>query len=162
MKYYYSLEYLSGNNAPESTEQKKSLNDFNDFLNGKTPEGILNSFVRQIGRITSGKADKWEICFVPADSSESTICRYEALAENLYRKTGVSTRRGALSWKGGRNDRNPEFECSGDTGRNVILIDALVDSGKTLNAAAAALVNAGALSVTGLVAAKSINPSYLA
>ena len=106
--------------------------------------------------MTSGGKDSWEICFVPGDSSEATAKRYSSLADSLRRRTGVDTRMNVLSWKSSRTSRFPEFSCSLDGKKNIILIDGLVDSGRTINAAAAALVGAGARSVTGLVAGKTV------
>lgn len=155
MKYYYTLEYQE-NPAAGNRVLSADRDAVTSFLDGHAPDAILDAFVRQIGRMTSGGKDGWEICFVPGDSSEATVRRYSSLAESLRRRTGVDTRMNVLSWKSSRTSRFPEFSCSLDGKKNIILIDGLVDSGRTINAAAAALVGAGARSVTGLVAGKTV------
>lgn len=154
MKYYYSYEYRGG--ADCTAEQAVERDYVTRFLEGDPSEAILGSFVRQIVRMTSGRTDGWEICFVPEDSAEATSKRYSSLAESLRSRTGVGTRMDALSRRSDRDTRQPEFACPASGGRNVILIAGLVDTGRTINAAAAALVGAGARSVTGLVAGKTV------
>lgn len=161
MKYYYSLDYFT-DPSDNKREQVAGRQSVIDFLDGSVNEGIMRSFVRQICRIIAGKPEKWEICFVPADDDQMTVHRYAALAEALSRTTGVSTRLDSLSWKTNRWNTMPEFIGRPGDGRSVILIDAVVDSGRTINAAASALMAAGALSVTGLVAAKTANDNLYA
>lgn len=161
MKYYYSLDYFT-DPSENNREQVTGRQTVTDFLDGSVSEDIMRSFVRQISRITAGKPEKWEICFVPADDEQMTARRYSALADALYRTTGVSTRLDSLSWKTSRWNTMPEFIGRPGDGRSVILIDAVVDSGRTINAAASALMEAGALSVTGLVAAKTANDNLYA
>ena len=161
MKYYYSLDYFT-NPSDNSREQVFGRKAVSDFLEGSVSGDIMRSFVRQIGRITAGKTDKWEICFVPADSDDLTARRYTSLAEALHRATGLAVRLNSLSWKTDRRNASPEFVGKPGNGKSVILIDAVVDSGRTINAAASALMNAGALSVTGLVAAKTASNNSFA
>ena len=155
MKYYYTFEYQS-DPAVCNKAMAADRDAVSRFLDGNAPESVVGTFVKQIGRITAGRTDGWEICFVPADSFDSTCRRYSSLADSLRKRTGVDVCIETLAWKSGRDSRNPEFSCTSEKGRNVILIDGVVDSGRTINAAAAALVGAGARSVTGLVAGKTV------
>lgn len=155
MKYYYIFEYQENPAACNGT-LSADRDAVTRFMDGHASEAILDAFVRQISRMTSGGKDGWEICFVPGNTSEATYRRYSSLAGSLRKRTGVDVQMNALSWKSGRTSRVPEFTCSLDGNKNIILIDGLVDSGRTINAAAAALVGAGARSVTGLVAGKKV------
>ena len=154
MKYYYSYEYHGGSDC--SSSQSAERDAVAKFLDGEPSEAILGAFARQIVKMTAGRTDGWEICFVPEESMEATERRYSTLASNLRRRTGVVVRMDALSRQGGRDARKPEFVCPKADGSNVILIGGLVDTGRTINAAAAALMGAGARSVTGLVAGKTV------
>lgn len=154
MKYYYSCEYRDGRDC--TAEQAAEKESIAKFLEGEAPEAILGTFVRQIARMTAGRTDDWEICFVPEGSVEDTARRYSAIADNLRRRTGVGARMDALSRMGSRDARQPQFSCHAQHGRNVILVGGLVDTGRTINAAAAALMGAGARTVTGLVAGKTV------
>lgn len=167
MRYYYSLEYTKGTDSTSRTavENERMLSQ---FMNGEVPEKILNSFSKLVNRISNGQPEGWEICFVPASSDVETENRFSSLAARLSESTGVHATLTSMSRRKDSADSlfdTPEFVCDSDSvsGRNVILVDAMVTRGRTINAAANALIGAGALSVTGLVAAKAMtNPQYAA
>ena len=85
----------------------------------------------------------------------------------LSESTGVHASLNGMSRRSNGDGRlfdTPEFVCDSQSisGRNSILVDSLVTRGRTINAAANALIDAGALSVTGLVAAKAMTGSQYA
>ena len=135
-------------------------------MNGDVPEMILNNFTKLVSRMSGGQPENWQICFVPASNETETYNRFSTLAARLSEATGVRCSLTSISRKMDSSLFDaPQFSCDSATisGRNVILVDSLVTRGRTINAAASALLGAGALSVTGLVAAKDVTePQYLA
>lgn len=163
MRYYYSLEYMQNSGNSRTAQESSRL--FSQFMNGDVPEKILNNFTRLVSRMSCGQPENWQICFVPASSEAETINRFSALAARLSEATGVRSNLTSISRKGGSTLFDaPEFSCdsSAISGINVILVDSLVSRGRTINAAASALISAGALSVTGLVAAKDVTEPHFA
>ena len=65
---------------------------------------------------------------------------------------------------GKTSDPASEFSFSSEyfRGKNVILVDDVVNRGRTLSSTGDRLVNKGANSVTGLVVAKTVNPDWAA
>lgn len=166
MKYYYSLEYTEGTSSrTRAAEECEKM--LSQFMSGEVPEKIFNNFSKLVNRISGGQPENGEICFVPASSDAETASRFSSLASMLSESTGVHASLNGMSRRSNGDGRlfdTPEFVCDSQSisGRNIILVDSLVTRGRTINAAANALIDAGALSVTGLVAAKAMTGSQYA
>lgn len=150
---------------------RKQLEDRREvwnFKDGRCSERILTGLAEVIIRYAETGS---VICFVPASTREKTRIRYANLATKLQVRTGIPCCLDAITGKevgtaghisGKKSDPaadflfRPEFFC----GKKVILIDDVYTRGNTINSTAERLIQHGALSVMGLVVARTVNPFW--
>lgn len=167
--YYYISEYLPVRyEATAQQEQDRAM--CYSFKDGVLTDKVKNAFLTKIGEITGGNKDGWIICFIPASSTAKTAQRFAKLSSALSSE-GYSVQKSAITnlydkeagHLNGKTD-NPiaSFGFQGGLvkGKKVILIDDIITRGTTFNMTAEKLLSFGALNVTGLFLAKTINPDY--
>lgn len=139
-----------------------------DFKNGFLSATVKDAFLQKVEEITKDEKTGWIICFIPASTSDKTKHRFSKLA-TVFSEVGYSVNENAIfnkydtesgHIKGKSN--NPiaafGFDKNAVNGKKVILIDDIITRGTTFNMTADKLEELGALSVTGLFLAKTINP----
>ena len=166
--YYYTMEYLPTRYAASESEWNNRYEVWN-FKNGSCSSAIINKMAGVINSIICGCKSDYVICFIPASTSLKTSLRYTNVARILTEMTGVSaflaaikkvsdSSAGHISGK----SRNPTADFVFDTGcfmgKKVILIDDVITRGRTFRDTAHKLEINGAVSVTGLFVAKTVNP----
>lgn len=169
MKTFNILEYLPKRyDATEEQEQNRQI--CYSFKDGYLSDFVKNSFLAKIREITGGCKLNWLVCFIPASTSAKTERRFSKLADAI-RKDGYDvelraiynrydTEAGHISGKSSNPIEAFGFNSEKFGGKNIILIDDIITRGTTFNQAANKLDRLGALSVTGLFLARTINPDY--
>lgn len=167
MKVYYLMDYLPARYAA-SAEQFKNRHEIFSFKDGRCSQRILRGLVIGVNRI---KTSNTVVCFVPSSSHIKTIRRYKDLSLRLSHLTKIPCSYEAISkpvdsesgYLAGKSD-NPAasfvFDGSFFVGKNVILIDDVMTRGRTLESTANELKQFGAVSITGLVVGRTINPDW--
>lgn len=141
-----------------------------DFKDGLLSESVKNEFLTMANSITQGNSNEWVVCFIPASTTEKTLRRYSQLA-NAFRQHGFEvandaitnafdTEAGHLNGKSATPIEAFLFSPNSFIGKKVILIDDVITRGTTFNMTADKLEALGAISVTGLFLAKTVNPDY--
>ena len=168
--YRYITDYLPVRYAADQVQiaQRQTCYDFKD---GILANSVKNEFITTAKSITNGDSSGWVICFIPASTHEKTSRRYAKLANALRQQGFVvaenaitnayDTESGHLSGKSEDPIASFEFSRNAFVGKKVILIDDIITRGTTFNKTADKLESMGAVCVTGLFLAKTINPDYV-
>lgn len=172
-RYYYTMEYLPTRYMADSEERRNRKAVWN-FKDGVCSDEILDDLTDAVERIVGESTDFYDesdyvICFIPASTRVKTIHRYSSVAKCLSRNTGIRATLSAitrdvdseaehLSGKSNNPTRDFSFDSSQFDGKNVILVDDVITRGRTFVHTADKLIARGALSVTGLFVAKTVNP----
>lgn len=169
MKTFNILEYLP-KRYEATQEQKQNRQICYNFKDGYLSETIKNAFLEKIREITGNNTTGWLICFIPASTSAKTERRFSKLAgvirnegyevelKTVYNK--YDTEAGHISGKSGNPIEAFGFNPESVKGKNIILIDDIITRGTTFSQVANKLIGFGALSVSGLFLARTINPDY--
>lgn len=169
MKTFNILEYLPKRyEATQEQEQNRQI--CYNFKDGYLSETVKKAFLEKIREITGNNTTGWLICFIPASTSAKTERRFSKLADairsegydvelrTVYNK--YDTEAGHISGKSTNPIEAFGFNAESVNGKNIILIDDIITRGTTFNQVANKLNSLGALSVTGLFLARTINPDY--
>lgn len=161
-------EYLP-EGCDATQEQQINRDICYDFKEGTLIQEVKEAFVETVEEITMGQKEGWTICFIPASTSDKTKRRFSKLAD-VFRKLGYSVKENAIYNEFDTEAEHVEgksekinfwgFDGTAVNGQNVILIDAIIDRGITFQMTADKLKELGALSVTGLICGKTINPDW--
>lgn len=166
---YNITEYLPVRYDATLKQQQDRDMCFN-FKDGILSTTVKDAFLEKVNEITKGEKTGWTICFIPASTHDKTKRRFSKLAA-VFREVGYSVRENAIfneydteaSHINGKSS-NPisafGFDKNAVDGQKVILIDDIITRGTTFNMTADKLEALGALSVTGLFLAKTINPEW--
>ena len=168
--YYYTMEYLPTRYQANESEwdNRHAVWDFKD---GYCRNSILNDMVNIVNKIACGSKLDYVICFIPASTRRKTTNRFSDVARKLIERTGIEATLSAIEKPfdsapehiGGKSDNPTEgfnFNASLFKGKNVILVDDVITRGRTFFDAAEKLRSHGAISVTGLFVAKTVNPDF--
>lgn len=169
MKTVHILEYLP-KRYEATQEQKQDRQICYGFKDGYLSETVKKAFLDKIREITGNNKSGWLICFIPASTSLKTERRFSRLAEaiknegydvefrTVYNK--YDTEAGHISGKSCNPIEAFGFNGEQARGKKIILIDDIITRGTTFNQVANKLSSFGALNVSGLFLAKTINPDY--
>lgn len=169
--YKYITEYLPKRyNANAQQQHDREL--CYAFKDGNLPTEVKSSLINKIDEITSGSKNGWVVCFIPASTSEKTRRRFSQLSAAIANH-GYATSKDAIynaydkeaeHISGKTNNPIESFGFHGENvrGKKVVLIDDIITRGTTFNQVADKLKALGAMNVTGLFYAKTVNPDYVA
>ena len=170
MKNIYNItEYLPVRYNGTLKQQQDRDMCFN-FKDGILSATVKDAFLKKVEEITKGEKAGWTICFIPASTSDKTKRRFSKLA-TAFSEVGYSVNEDAIfneydTESGHINGKSSTpisafgFDKNAVNGKKVILIDDIITRGTTFNMTADKLEELGALSVTGLFLAKTINPDW--
>ena len=169
MKTFNILEYLPKRyEATQVQEQNRQI--CYNFKDGYLSETVKNAFLDKIREITGNNTTGWLICFIPASTSAKTERRFSKLADairsegydvelrTVYNK--YDTEAGHISGKSNNPIEAFGFNAESVNGKNIILIDDIITRGTTFSQVSNKLSGFGAISVSGLFLARTINPDY--
>lgn len=169
MKTFNILEYLPKRyEATQEQEQNRQI--CYNFKDGYLSETVKNAFLDKIREITGNNTTGWLICFIPASTSAKTERRFSKLADairsegydvelrTVYNK--YDTEAGHISGKSSNPIEAFGFNAESVNGKNIILIDDIITRGTTFSQVSNKLSAFGAISVSGLFLARTINPDY--
>lgn len=169
MKTFNILEYLPKRyEATQEQEQNRQI--CYNFKDGYLSETVKNAFLDKIREITGNNTTGWLICFIPASTSAKTERRFSKLADTIrsegydvelrtvYNK--YDTEAGHISGKSSNPIEAFGFNAESVNGKNIILIDDIITRGTTFSQVSNKLSGFGAISVSGLFLARTINPDY--
>lgn len=169
MKTFNILEYLPKRyEATQEQEQNRQI--CYNFKDGYLSETVKNAFLDKIREITGNNTTGWLICFIPASTSAKTERRFSKLADairsegydvelrTVYNK--YDTEAGHISGKSSNPIEAFGFNAESVNGKNIILIDDIITRGTTFSQVSNKLSGFGAISVSGLFLARTINPDY--
>lgn len=169
MKTFNILEYLPKRyEATQEQEQNRQI--CYNFKDGYLSETVKNAFLDKIREITGNNTTGWLICFIPASTSAKTERRFSKLADairsegydvelrTVYNK--YDTEAGHISGKSNNPIEAFGFNAESVNGKNIILIDDIITRGTTFSQVSNKLSGFGAISVSGLFLARTINPDY--
>lgn len=169
MKTFNILEYLPKRyEATQEQEQNRQI--CYNFKDGYLSETVKNAFLEKIREITGNNTTGWLICFIPASTSVKTERRFSKLADairsegydvelrTVYNK--YDTEAGHISGKSSNPIETFGFNAESVNGKNIILIDDIITRGTTFSQVSNKLSAFGAISVSGLFLARTINPDY--
>lgn len=140
-----------------------------DFKRGVMSERYMQKILDSIMKITEGRQGCWAVTFVPASTQERTERRFSALTEFLRERLSCPVYLHSIkSYKdyepihkhGVKAFKLHSIYAEHFSGKNVILIDDVLTTGRTMNDMSRKLRRIGALSVFGLCFAKTINPEF--
>lgn len=169
MKTFNILEYLPKRyEATQEQEQNRQI--CYNFKDGYLSETVKNAFLDKIREITGNNTTGWLICFIPASTSAKTERRFSKLADTIrsegydvelrtvYNK--YDTEAGHISGKSSNPIEAFGFNAESVNGKNIILIDDIITRGTTFSQVSNKLSGFGAISVSGLFLARTINSDY--
>lgn len=169
MKTFNILEYLPKRyGATQEQEQNRQI--CYNFKDGYLSETVKKAFLEKIREITGNNTTGWLICFIPASTSAKTERRFSKLADairsegydvelrTVYNK--YDTEAGHISGKSSNPIEAFGFNAESVNGKNIILIDDIITRGTTFSQVSNKLSGFGAISVSGLFLARTINPDY--
>lgn len=169
MKTFNILEYLPKRyEATQEQEQNRQI--CYNFKDGYLSETVKKAFLEKIREITGNNTTGWLICFIPASTSAKTERRFSKLADairsegydvelrTVYNK--YDTEAGHISGKSSNPIEAFGFNAESVNGKNIILIDDIITRGTTFSQVSNKLSGFGAISVSGLFLARTINPDY--
>ena len=169
MKTFNILEYLP-KRYEATKEQEQNRQICYNFKDGYLSETVKKAFLDKIREITGNNTTGWLICFIPASTSAKTERRFSKLADairsegydvelrTVYNK--YDTEAGHISGKSSNPIEVFGFNAESVNGKNIILIDDIITRGTTFSQVSNKLSAFGAISVSGLFLARTINPDY--
>lgn len=152
-------------------EQEKMRQEVYDFKNGRAASYVYDRFLGHVSKIIGcSNSLSYCVCFIPASTQWKTERRYSTLASMIRNNVGCSCSVSTITcpdhesgYLCGKSDNPAEsytVNSSDVRGKRVILIDDVITRGRTFEQTARKLIDAGAIEVTGLFLAKTINPDW--
>lgn len=171
LAYNYIMEYLPTRYVATAKQEHERRLVY-AFKKGNYDHSVKEKFADAVKEIVGNDKNNWVVLFIPASSEYKTIQRFASLASFIERETGVkATIDGIVAREetesqcltGTRFDKTSfyNFDTSLYRGKNVILIDDVITSGRSFKSCAIKLKNSGANNVRGLFLAKTINPDWI-
>ena len=140
-----------------------------DFKRGKVSDEHRRKILDIIKDIMQGQPEQWVVCFVPAHTQEDTEARFAPLAaflqENLECAVCLHSVRNYKDYapvheKGTRETFKLHYvDKESVVGKNVVLIDDVITTGRSFREIGDKLMFMGALSIHGVCFAKTIHPN---
>lgn len=166
---YHTLMSYIPKRYNATSQQIADRNEVYCFKAGNFSRRVLAGLESKIRSIASG--GNYIICFIPGSSAFRTTQRYSALSRELTCDTGVPASLTGITnaydretsiATGKQADPTASFSINSDIvrGKRIILIDDVITRGRSFNQCADKLMAAGALSVTGLFVAETVNPDW--
>ncbi len=168
-KYPYKALYKYIPSRYEDLEpwQQKNQRIVLDFKEGKVRDIDLKSIATKIRKLAWRPDDNWVIGFVPAHTNEDTVKRFSLLAGYLKDNLSIPVCLDSIHnyedydpvhTKGENTFKLHSFIRSHFEGKNVILIDDIITSGKSFRTIGDKLMYIGAISIHGVIFAMTIHP----
>ncbi len=138
-----------------------------DFKNGKIREEHKKLFLDAVKTIIADDPDSWVVCFIPASTRERTEQRYaglcEYLTENLECQVYLHSIQNFHDYEPVHQNGVTEYKLHSFhrehfAGKNVILIDDVITTGRSFREMGDKLLYIGALSIYGVCFAMTIHP----
>lgn len=154
-----------------NSEQQQNRQEVYNFKDGRCSSRVSSALIDRINEIVSGNPSNWVVAFIPASTSSRTIVKYSSLANTISRNVRASVSLTAvynaidrestmITGKVSDPTQTFGFNPSEFSGKNVILIDDVITTGRSFVRCADKLSSMGAKSVVGLFVAKTINPDW--
>lgn len=168
---YISMgEYLPKRYSANQS-QERMRREVYDFKDGRAASYVYDKFVGRVNDIIgSGSSSSYCVCFIPASEQWKTDRRFSTLASIIRNNTGCSCsvrtitcpdhESGHIHGKSSNPAECYTVNSSDVRNKRVILIDDVITRGRTFEQTAGKLIDAGAIEVTGLFLAKTINPDW--
>lgn len=167
--YSYILKYVPKNIDVDNPNLIQAREDVYDFMDGNISDSYAESFLKEIWNIVKDNPSEWCVCFIPASTEWRTNRRYTKLVKRIKDNIKVDVFLDAVNLL----DREPMYTCQNKEtlisnfvynvnyyiNKRVLLIDDLINTGKTFKRIADRLMESGALEVHGLFFAKTYHPT---
>ena len=152
-----------------TTEQTRNRFEVYHFKEGKCSERVCNELETKIKMITGSNKCNWIITFIPGSTTVRTMCKYQSLAAKFISDLDIEVSLTAIynlkdretTLKTGKIADPTStfgFQVNEFKGKNVILIDDVITTGRSFKSCADKLMDKGADRVFGLFVANTINP----
>lgn len=167
--YSYILKYVPKKVDVNDTNLIQAREDVYDFMNGEISDTYAESFLKEIWSVVKENPSEWCVCFIPASTEWRTNKRYTKLTTLIKENIKVNVFLDAVNLL----DREPMHTCPNKEtlisnffynvnyyhGKRILLIDDLINTGKTFRTIADFLMESGAKEVHGLFFAKTYHPA---
>lgn len=164
------FEYLPVRYSANS-EQRQNRQEVYDFKDGRCSSRVSSALIERINAIVSNNPYDWVVAFIPASTSSRTDVKYGNLAHLISRSVRARVSLTAIfnamdrestmkTGKIGDPTQTFGFNSSEIFGKNVLLIDDVITTGRSFLRCADKLSSLGAKSVYGLFVAKTVNPDW--
>lgn len=152
----YLVDYIPQKSERLSKQQLDNRQKLLLFMEGDCTQDIKDAFVEQINKLEMIDAESdWIVGFIPAPNEESTLIRYGDLALDLGKRTECEIYLDLFLEQDSSKDTAFLVNRERVEGRNVILIDALITTGKRYRLFRSKLKKAGAKSIYGIIVGKA-------
>lgn len=156
MEHTFFLEYVPLKRVGLTKDQSEARQKVLLFLEGDCPQDIKDRFVETIKEfVSSCDNSSWVVGFIPAPDNTLTIIRYGDLALDLGNRTDCGVFLDLFYYQGNGKIEGFCVEKHRVEGKNVILIDAIFNSGNRYKKYSKMVMNAGAKSVRGIFVGKT-------
>lgn len=166
--YSYIIKYVPKIIETDNLSIIKAREDVYNFMNGKADEKYINALIEEIWDVIRENPKEWCICFIPASTETRTEKRYSLLIEKIKKSIHVEIYIKAvmlIDREPMHTAKNKEslvsdyiYDVNSYYGKRVLLIDDLINTGKTFKRIGDMLMETGAVEVYGLFFAKTIHP----
>ena len=154
-KIEYLMDYYPRRTDVESEERTESRRKISMFLNGDCPQEVMDEFIARICELEKTDPDgDWVVGFIPAPDGMSTIMRYGNLALEIGEKTDSVAYLDIFEEERGKRNFGYAVNRSHVEGNNVILVDALLETGRRYRLFSTKVRDAGAKRVYGIIVGK--------
>lgn len=167
----YLLEYIPQRFAEINDWEKTERYIIFDFKSGIYTTSLMRKIQKKIIDITKGNYESWCMAFIPAATESATKKRYGRLVDFLKDNIPMDISLDAVQFVGDYSSRHGKekekvfsesytysVSLNFVFNRNVILFDDIITSGKTYQQIACCVMSAKAISVQGLMLAKTVYP----
>ena len=168
----YTITYIPSYYCNLKSWQKSNQRAVYDFKKGIISDYYKKRIVDTINTIVDGNDTEWIVCFAPASCRKETCHRYKYLKNHLEANLQCKVYVDSIdfifpqtpSHLGGKNLRDDGDDLIVDSrhfrGKNVIIIDDVISSGRSLRSFGTTLKQFGAKRVIGLAFARTIHPNH--